>query len=460
MTRIAAEAAEPLSLSTAGARNLATTTKTRPQMQALSSRWLLRKLPWVEVRGGTYRVNRRRTPLPSKGRITFDGAGIVPASLGGLPALHGAERAALTALASRFVRREVGPGEVVAEAGAPITGILVLGSGRFDRLGAGRFGSVAQLGVLTGGDHLGGEILSGGEPVWAETVRAATSATVLTLPRDALRQIVDADPGLRAALDGHRARAAQAVNRKGEAAIDVLAGHEGEPEIPQTFADYELVPHEYELSVAQTVLNLHTRVTDLFNGPMSQFDEQVRLVVEELRERQEWELVNNPGFGLLHVAEPAQRISTWSGPPTPDDMDDLLTMRRGTKLFLAHPKAIAAFFRECTRRGVYPQLINENGKELLAWRGVPIYPCGKIPTSGEYTSSIIAMRTGEDVSGVVGLHQTGIPDEIEPSTNLRFMGVTEQAVARYLISAYYSAAVLVPDAIGILENVDIAAPRT
>ena len=40
-----------LSLGTAAARNLATTTKTQPQMQGISSRWLLRILPWVQVDG-------------------------------------------------------------------------------------------------------------------------------------------------------------------------------------------------------------------------------------------------------------------------------------------------------------------------------------------------------------------------------------------------------------------------
>ncbi|WP_233518002.1 methyltransferase domain-containing protein [Streptomyces corynorhini] len=47
------------SLSTAAARNLATTAKSAPQMQGISSRWLLRVLPWVETKGGAYRVNRR-----------------------------------------------------------------------------------------------------------------------------------------------------------------------------------------------------------------------------------------------------------------------------------------------------------------------------------------------------------------------------------------------------------------
>jgi hypothetical protein len=47
------------SLGTAAARNLATTTKTPPQMQGIANRWVQRILPWVEVKGGTYRVNRR-----------------------------------------------------------------------------------------------------------------------------------------------------------------------------------------------------------------------------------------------------------------------------------------------------------------------------------------------------------------------------------------------------------------
>lgn len=49
-----AEQQAQLSLSTSAARNLATTTKSTPQMQGISSRWLLRLLPWVQATGGTY----------------------------------------------------------------------------------------------------------------------------------------------------------------------------------------------------------------------------------------------------------------------------------------------------------------------------------------------------------------------------------------------------------------------
>jgi hypothetical protein len=65
------------------------------------------------------------------------------------------------------------------------------------------------------------------------------------------------------------------------------------------------------------------------------------------------------------------------------------------------------------------------------------------------------IRAGEQNQGVVGLHQTGIPDEYQPGLSVRFMNINEQAIMSYLVSAYYSAAVLVPDALAVLENVEI-----
>jgi hypothetical protein len=36
------------------------------------------------------------------------------------------------------------------------------------------------------------------------------------------------------------------------------------------------------------------------------------------------------------------------------------------------------------------------------------------------------------------------------------MGITEKAILQYLVSAYYSVAILVPDALGLLDNVEIS----
>ena len=287
---------------------------------------------------------------------------------------------------------------------------------------------------------------------------AATDVTLLGLPRARFQEIAGQSPALQAQVAQYQQDAAKPQNRRGEADIAIAAGHSGEPQLDATFADYELAPREYELSVAQTVLRVHSRVADLFNEPMSQVGQQLRLTVEALRERQEHEMVNNPGFGLLHNADYAQQIQTHSGPPTPDDLDELLSRRRSTKMMFAHPKAIAAFGRECSKRGVYPSSTQVPGGEVFAWRGVPIFSCGKIPVTAAQTTSIIAMRTGEDDQGVVGLHQTGIPDEHEPGLNVRFMGISDKAIISYLVTAYYSAAVLVPDALGVLQNVEVAHP--
>lgn len=90
---------------------------------------------------------------------------------------------------------------------------------------------------------------------------------------------------------------------------------------------------------------------------------------------------------------------------------------------------------------------------------MPILPCNKIPISKENTSSVLVMRTGEDNQGVIGLRQTGLPEEYEPGLSVRFMGISEQAIISYLVTTYFSAAILVPDALGVLENVQIARRR-
>ncbi|MFK0109489.1 family 2B encapsulin nanocompartment shell protein [Streptomyces sp. NPDC091217] len=456
-----AEEREQQSLGTAAARNLTTTTKSEPQMQEISSRWLTRTLPWVNVPGGTYRVNRRLSYLVGDGRVTFVRTGaqvsVVPAELGELPLLRGFEDGtALQALAARFEQRDYAPGQVIVSAGRPADHVYLIAHGKVEQIGEGPYGDEAVVGLLADGDTFGGQVLAGLDGAWDFTARAATATTVLALPHAAYQEVADRHADLRAhvelaGLDGHRG-----TNDFGEAEIELSAGHVGEPDIPHTFVDYEIDPREYELSVAQTVLRVHSRVADLYNKPMNQTEQQLRLTVQALRERQEHELVNNRDFGLLHNADYDQRISTHAGPPTPDDLDELLSMRRDTTHLFAHPRAIAAFGRECNKRGLYFGGIDVSGHHLPAWRGVPLLPCGKVPVSEARTSSIIAMRAGEENQGVVGLFQTGLPDEVEPGLNVRFMGINEQAVISYLVSTYYSAAVLVPDALGILENVEVS----
>ncbi|MFE0135079.1 family 2B encapsulin nanocompartment shell protein [Streptomyces sp. NPDC059037] len=458
---VRAEQAKPQqSLGTSAARNLATTTKSAPQMQEISSRWLLRTLPWVQVQGGTYRVNRRLSYSVGDGRVTFvktgDRVQVIPAELGELPVLRDYENLeVLGELAQRCQQREFAAGEVIASFGSQADEVFLLAHGRVEKIGTGPYGDDTVLGTLADGSYFGDQSLLDPETIWEYTIRAVTACTVLTLPRQDLDQVAERADTLRDHLQRLRSVPAQRTNTFGEASIDLSAGHVGEAVLPGTYVDYEAAPREYELSVAQTVLRVHSRVADLYNQPMNQTEQQLRLTVEALKERQEHELINNREFGLLNNCEYEQRLQPHDGVPSPDDMDELLSRRRGSKLFLAHPRAIAAFGRELNKRGLVPETIDMGGNRIPTWRGVPIFPCNKIPVSEARTTSIICMRTGEEEQGVIGLHQAGIPDEIEPSLSVRFMGISEQAIISYLVSTYYSAAVLVPDALGVLEDVEI-----
>ncbi|WP_030291326.1 family 2B encapsulin nanocompartment shell protein [Streptomyces katrae] len=449
------------SLATSAARNLATTTKSAPQMQEITSRWLLKMLPWVSVQGGTYRVNRRLSYSVGDGRVEFIKTGtqvqVIPAELGELPLLRTYEDLdVLSELAQRCRQVDFEAGQELTSFGSASDQVFLLAHGRIDQVGPGPYGEDAVLRTVADGAYFGEDSLVDEEAIWEYTARAVTSGTALVLSRQDFQLLADRVDSLRAHVEAQRSLPAQRTNKYGEAAIDLSAGHHGEAVLPGTFVDYEAKPREYELSIAQTVLRVHTRVADLYNQPMNQTEQQLRLTVEALRERQEHEMLNNRDFGLLHNADYDQRIQPHDGGPSPDDMDQLLSMRRGSKLFLAHPKAIAAFGRECNKRGLYPESIDVDGHRVPSWRGVPIFPSNKIPISDARTTSILCMRTGEDESGVIGLHQPGIPDEIEPSMSVRFMGISEQAIISYLVTAYFSAAVLVPDALGILENVEIA----
>jgi hypothetical protein len=236
--------------------------------------------------------------------------------------------------------------------------------------------------------------------------------------------------------------------------VDVACLPRDESEVPQTYVDYEENPREYLLSSVSTILDVHTRVSDLYSSPYDQIKEQLRLIIETVKERQEGELINNPDYGMLASVVDAQRLSTLAGPPTPDDLDSLITkVWKEPAFFLTHPAAIAAFGRECTRRGVPPPTVSLFGSQFLTWRGLPIIPSDKVPLEDGKTK-VILLRTGEKRQGVIGLFQPGLAGEQSPGLSVRFMGINRSAIASYLISLYCSLAVLTHDALGVLDDVD------
>jgi hypothetical protein len=246
------------------------------------------------------------------------------------------------------------------------------------------------------------------------------------------------------------------VNKaKDPSAIEVDCSAKDERELPATFVDYEEWGREYVLNAVNTVVDVHTRVSDLYSSPHNQIKEQLRLSIETVKERQESELINNKEYGLLNNIADAQKVKSRTGAPTPDDLDELLAkVWKEPAFFLAHPQAIAAFGRECTRRGVPPPTVAMFGSQFITWRGVPIIPCDKLKVTKGKTN-ILLLRTGEGRQGVVGLYQPNLPGQQSMGLSVRFMGINHKAIASYLVSLYCSLAVLTDDAIAVLENVDV-----
>jgi hypothetical protein len=247
------------------------------------------------------------------------------------------------------------------------------------------------------------------------------------------------------------------VNKvKNDQEIEVACGSRDERTLPQTFVDYVETPREYTLSAISTVVDVHTRVSDLFSHPHDQIREQLRLTVEKVKERQEAELINNVDYGLLNNVDPGFKVAARGAAPTPDDLDELLSrIWKEPAFFLAHPRAIAAFGRECTYRGVPPPTATIFGSPFLTWRGIPLIPSDKLLIDGAGKTNILLLRTGERKQGVVGLFQPGLPGEQTPGLSIRFMGIDRNSIASYLVSLYCSAAVLAEDALGVLENVEV-----
>jgi hypothetical protein len=247
------------------------------------------------------------------------------------------------------------------------------------------------------------------------------------------------------------------VREGGEANIGIECSPSDADDLPIAGIDYDEQPREYTLSTVTTTIQVQTRISDLYRSPMDQVREQLGVLIDMVKERQESELVNNANYGLLQCAAPEMHVKTRAGAPTPDDLDELIAkVWKEPAFFLAHPRAIAAFGRECTWRGVPPPTVTLFGSSFITWRGLPLVPSDKLKIENGKTN-ILLLRTGEKKRGVVGLFQPGLPGEASPSLSVRLMGINQRGAASYLVSLYCSAAVLTEDALGVLEGVDVGA---
>jgi hypothetical protein len=131
--------------------------------------------------------------------------------------------------------------------------LYVIAHGKVEQWGATTYGEDALIDVLGEGDYFD-EDACVGEGRWRHRFKAVTHCVLLALDRARLTELAARDAQLAMRL---QALAEGNGRRPGDSPIDLMAGHAGEVELPQTFVDYEQSPREYEMSIVQTVLRVH-----------------------------------------------------------------------------------------------------------------------------------------------------------------------------------------------------------
>lgn len=260
------------------------------------------------------------------------------------------------------------------------------------------------------------------------------------------------------------------VNRVGvpSATLRASYSHHEAAQVESSAGLYEPAPGEVPLEVVQSIVRMPKRVQALFSDHHDQLQSQIGIASEFMYETVDDLAFNHSGHGLLHNVAPQMQLDA-AGPPTPDVFDDLLALAwRRPDLFVLHPDALAAFRKAANARSLTLEEVEIFGSSFTTWRGLPLVPTDKLalaqevtakrgrgaPAAGKgRTTSVLLVRLGEAKQGVVYLCPKGTEDSARlPHITVDFMGMRDNAVASYLMTAYTAMAVLSP---GALARADV-----
>src|SRR5205807_1268344 len=99
------------------------------------------------------------------------------------------------------------------------------------------------------------------------TVESITDGLLVYLDKKHFDKIIknpDIQKRIQASVD-ERKKELEMVNQYGEVQAPLISDYCGEPPIPRGYVDYTLNPKEINLSVIQTVIGIHTKISELFN---------------------------------------------------------------------------------------------------------------------------------------------------------------------------------------------------
>lgn len=181
------------SVTTATARKLATTTKTAPQMGSITPRLLLKLLPWVQVSGGTFRVNRTKVELKKSERLSIEYLDGVPSfsakSLKSIPLFSEFSDETVTRLARSFETVEISLGNLFVKEGKDKQKFFIVASGQAEVINKGPHGEELRIALLGDGEYFGeADLLN--DAASTVSVRAVTPTIFLSLKLEELEKFV------------------------------------------------------------------------------------------------------------------------------------------------------------------------------------------------------------------------------------------------------------------------------
>lgn len=449
-------------------------TFSRIQIPYLSPKYLLKCLPWVNVESGIYRINKLKVG-EGEGRKIASGQkkGIghkedyyfLSDLLKSIPLFSHIPDEPLKDILKGMYEKRVEPERVIVKQNEKGEEFYIITEGTFEVSVEGRKGKKLILKTLSEGDYFG-EMALLGNSFRQATITAATRGSLIVLNKETFDKIIG-NSELRKALEKvfEQRKKELALSGQSDVGVPLLSCPKGKRIVPKGVIECEPDPAELHLNLIQTILSINSEAKDLYGSSyLCGLSERLNVVIETILEKEEWEIINNPNFGLLNSVSPDMTLETKSGPPGPDDLDALLSLVwNRPSFFLAHPKAIEAFRAECSYRGIYPPDMKAFGENFTSWRGLPLIPSDKIPITGEKgvpTTHMLLIRAGEEEQGVIGLHKKKVETIIEtevPSLSIQALGLNDSSTENYLVTKYFSVAILTENALGALKNIELGA---
>ena len=203
---------------------------------------------------------------------------------------------------------------------------------------------------------------------------------------------------------------------------------------PQTFVDYEENPREYMLSAVTTVLDVHTRVSDLYSSPYDQIREQLRLTIETSRSARRASSSTTRSTACSTTWRPSSGSRRAAARPRPTISTSCLSrVWKEPAFFLAHPaghRGLRARVHAARRAAAHGDAVRLPVPHLARaplWSRPTSVPK---PDRREATTASCCCASARRSRAWSGSSSRACPASRASGLSVRFMGINRKAIAR------------------------------